>query len=122
MFHTSFAIVKQSVFFFFLSSVYTTMKSALGSITSERERLKQLVDCETCPPPSPQVVGLKNALATVGENALAQTCPYEKPANIRRNGLSPLSDGVFLPRDFAGVTRRRASRRDVLAADVIPPT
>lgn len=44
------------------------MKTALSSLTSERERLKQCLDHETCPPTSPQVVGLKNALATVREN------------------------------------------------------
>ncbi|XP_075883734.1 oxysterol-binding protein-related protein 3 isoform X2 [Nelusetta ayraudi] len=50
------------------ASLHTTMKSALSSLTSERERLRQCVDYETCPPTSPQVVGLKNTLAT----ALAQ--------------------------------------------------
>uniref|UniRef100_A0A3Q1FGT4 Oxysterol-binding protein n=1 Tax=Acanthochromis polyacanthus TaxID=80966 RepID=A0A3Q1FGT4_9TELE len=38
--------------------------SALTSLTSERERLKQCLDHETCPPTSPQVVSLKNALAS----------------------------------------------------------
>uniref|UniRef100_A0A671UX15 Oxysterol-binding protein n=1 Tax=Sparus aurata TaxID=8175 RepID=A0A671UX15_SPAAU len=38
--------------------------NSLTSLTSERERLKQCLDHETCPPTSPQVVGLKNALAT----------------------------------------------------------
>ncbi|XP_026227596.1 oxysterol-binding protein-related protein 3 isoform X1 [Anabas testudineus] len=46
------------------TNLHATMKSALGSLTSERERLKQCLDHETCPPTSPQVVGLKNALAT----------------------------------------------------------
>ncbi|XP_054637886.1 oxysterol-binding protein-related protein 3 isoform X1 [Dunckerocampus dactyliophorus] len=50
------------------TNLHTTMKSALISLTSERERLKQCVDHDTCPPTSPQVVGLKNALTT----ALAQ--------------------------------------------------
>lgn len=68
----------------FLSSVYTTMKSALSSITSERERLKLFMDHEACPPTSPQVVGLKNALATVGENTLILTLPHGKPPNIRQ--------------------------------------
>uniref|UniRef100_A0A665UAR2 Oxysterol-binding protein n=1 Tax=Echeneis naucrates TaxID=173247 RepID=A0A665UAR2_ECHNA len=47
------------------ANLHVTMKSALSSLTSERERLKQCLDPETCPPTSPQVVGLKNALATV---------------------------------------------------------
>uniref|UniRef100_A0A665U995 Oxysterol-binding protein n=1 Tax=Echeneis naucrates TaxID=173247 RepID=A0A665U995_ECHNA len=46
------------------ANLHVTMKSALSSLTSERERLKQCLDPETCPPTSPQVVGLKNALAT----------------------------------------------------------
>lgn len=50
------------------TNLHTTMKSALTSLTSERERLRQCVEFETCPPTSPQVVGLKNALST----ALAQ--------------------------------------------------
>uniref|UniRef100_A0A3P8SQQ6 Oxysterol-binding protein n=1 Tax=Amphiprion percula TaxID=161767 RepID=A0A3P8SQQ6_AMPPE len=44
--------------------LHTIMKSALTSLTSERERLKQCLDHETCPPTSPQVVSLKNALAS----------------------------------------------------------
>ncbi|XP_042280428.1 oxysterol-binding protein-related protein 3 isoform X3 [Thunnus maccoyii] len=46
------------------ANLHATMKSALSSLTSEKERLKQCLDHETCPPTSPQVVGLKNALAT----------------------------------------------------------
>ncbi|XP_058504686.1 oxysterol-binding protein-related protein 3 isoform X3 [Solea solea] len=46
------------------NNLHTTMKSALGALTTERERLKQCLDHETCPPTSPQVVGLRNALAT----------------------------------------------------------
>uniref|UniRef100_A0A7N8XG25 Oxysterol-binding protein n=1 Tax=Mastacembelus armatus TaxID=205130 RepID=A0A7N8XG25_9TELE len=48
----------------FSSAVHATMKSALSSLTSERERVKQCLDHEACPPTSPQVVGLKNALTT----------------------------------------------------------
>uniref|UniRef100_A0A8C9XKB9 Oxysterol-binding protein n=2 Tax=Sander lucioperca TaxID=283035 RepID=A0A8C9XKB9_SANLU len=50
------------------TNLHATMKTALSSLTSERERLKQCLDHETIPPTSPQVVGLKNTLAT----ALAQ--------------------------------------------------
>ncbi|XP_022050180.2 oxysterol-binding protein-related protein 3 isoform X2 [Acanthochromis polyacanthus] len=46
------------------ANFHTVMKSALTSLTSERERLKQCLDHETCPPTSPQVVSLKNALAS----------------------------------------------------------
>uniref|UniRef100_A0A672IT01 Oxysterol-binding protein n=1 Tax=Salarias fasciatus TaxID=181472 RepID=A0A672IT01_SALFA len=51
-----------------VAAVHTTMKSALTSLTSERERLKQCLDHDSCPPTSPQVVSLKNTLAA----ALAQ--------------------------------------------------
>uniref|UniRef100_A0A3Q0S6C7 Oxysterol-binding protein n=1 Tax=Amphilophus citrinellus TaxID=61819 RepID=A0A3Q0S6C7_AMPCI len=37
--------------------------NSLSALTSERERLKQCLDHETCPPTSPQVVNLKNTLA-----------------------------------------------------------
>ncbi|XP_044063385.1 oxysterol-binding protein-related protein 3 isoform X7 [Siniperca chuatsi] len=46
------------------TNLHATMKSALSSLTSERARLKQCLDHETCPPTSPQVAGLKNSLAT----------------------------------------------------------
>ncbi|XP_049440151.1 oxysterol-binding protein-related protein 3 isoform X3 [Epinephelus fuscoguttatus] len=46
------------------TNLHATMKTALSSLTSERERLKQCADQETIPPTSPQVVGLKNALST----------------------------------------------------------
>ncbi|XP_034729637.1 oxysterol-binding protein-related protein 3 isoform X2 [Etheostoma cragini] len=50
------------------TNLYATMKTSLSSLTSERERLKQCLDHETIPPTSPQVVGLKNALATKQES------------------------------------------------------
>ncbi|XP_061771807.1 oxysterol-binding protein-related protein 3 isoform X2 [Nerophis ophidion] len=46
------------------TNLHTTLKYALSSLTSETERLKQCMDHDTCPPTSPQVVGLKNALTT----------------------------------------------------------
>ncbi|XP_061809951.1 oxysterol-binding protein-related protein 3 isoform X3 [Nerophis lumbriciformis] len=51
------------------TNLHTTLKYALSSLTSERERLKQCMDHDTCPPTSPQVVGLKNALTTKQESA-----------------------------------------------------
>ncbi|XP_026149904.1 oxysterol-binding protein-related protein 3 isoform X2 [Mastacembelus armatus] len=50
------------------TNFHATMKSALSSLTSERERVKQCLDHEACPPTSPQVVGLKNALTTTQES------------------------------------------------------
>uniref|UniRef100_A0A3B5A6V7 Oxysterol-binding protein-related protein 3 n=1 Tax=Stegastes partitus TaxID=144197 RepID=A0A3B5A6V7_9TELE len=51
---------------------HTIMKSALTSLTSERERLKHCADHETCPPTSPQVVSLKNALAVAQNSELRE--------------------------------------------------
>ncbi|KAM9783055.1 oxysterol-binding protein-related protein 3 [Neosynchiropus ocellatus] len=50
------------------TNLHAAMRSALTSLTFERDRLRQCLDHEPCPPTSPQVVGLKNALTT----ALAQ--------------------------------------------------
>lgn len=66
--NTNWFAVKAPPSFSLVAVVHATMKSALSSLTSERERLKQCLDHETCPPTSPQVVGLKNTLATVREN------------------------------------------------------
>uniref|UniRef100_A0A674NP66 Oxysterol-binding protein n=1 Tax=Takifugu rubripes TaxID=31033 RepID=A0A674NP66_TAKRU len=64
------------------SNLHSTMKSALSSMTSERERLKQYLDNDTSSPTSQQVVGLKNALAAVGENTLTQTLSRRKLPDI----------------------------------------
>uniref|UniRef100_A0A8C4GZD2 Oxysterol-binding protein n=1 Tax=Dicentrarchus labrax TaxID=13489 RepID=A0A8C4GZD2_DICLA len=67
------------------TNLHETMKSALSSLTSEKERLKQCLDHETCPPTSPQVVGLKNALATVCEITHTQT---QKLSNESRASIT----------------------------------
>lgn len=60
-----------------ISTVHVTMKTALNTLTSEQERLKQCVDHETIPPTSPQVVGLKNALTTVCETTQTHTLTHK---------------------------------------------
>uniref|UniRef100_A0A8C5GKW9 Oxysterol-binding protein n=1 Tax=Gouania willdenowi TaxID=441366 RepID=A0A8C5GKW9_GOUWI len=45
--------------------LHATMKSALFSLSSERERLRQCVDHDSCPPTSLQVVNLRNTLTAV---------------------------------------------------------
>ncbi|KAK5862406.1 hypothetical protein PBY51_017806 [Eleginops maclovinus] len=50
------------------ANFHATMKTALSTLSSERERLKHCVDHETVPPTSPQVVSLKNALTTKQES------------------------------------------------------
>ncbi|XP_043822826.1 oxysterol-binding protein-related protein 3 isoform X2 [Dromiciops gliroides] len=48
--------------------VYFTLKSAFNTISNEREKLKQMMEHESSPSPSAQIVGLKRALSS----ALAQ--------------------------------------------------
>ncbi|XP_047216959.1 oxysterol-binding protein-related protein 3 isoform X1 [Girardinichthys multiradiatus] len=59
------------------TDLHTTMKSALSSLTSERERLKQCLDHDSYPPTSPQVVNMKNTLAA----ALAQNSELRERLN-----------------------------------------
>lgn len=49
----------------FVISVHASMKSALGSLTAEKSRLRQMLDQEACPAPPAQLLGLKSALAAV---------------------------------------------------------
>lgn len=73
------------------------MKSALISLTCERERLKQCLDQETCPPTSPQVVGLKNALTTVNnthshtDTDVWAAAGYRCPLSFRLSHSSQMS-------------------------------
>ncbi|XP_076826822.1 oxysterol-binding protein-related protein 3 isoform X2 [Brachyhypopomus gauderio] len=50
------------------NTLHGSMKSALGSLTAERDRLRQTLEQETCSTSSTQIMGLKSALAS----ALAQ--------------------------------------------------
>ncbi|KAI4887867.1 hypothetical protein NFI96_015086 [Prochilodus magdalenae] len=50
------------------NNLHASMKTALSSLTAEKERLKQMLEQEACPAPSAQLLGLKSALAA----ALAQ--------------------------------------------------
>lgn len=47
--------------------VYFTLKSAFSSISTEREKLKQMLEHEASSSPSAQIVGLKNALTSVSD-------------------------------------------------------
>lgn len=51
--------------FLCLFPVHGTMKSALCMLTTEKERLKHMLEHESCPAPSAQLLGLKNTLASV---------------------------------------------------------
>ncbi|XP_077432642.1 oxysterol-binding protein-related protein 3 isoform X2 [Vanacampus margaritifer] len=76
------------------TNLHTTMKSALSSLTSERERLKQCVDQDTCPPTSPQVVGLKNALTTKQEESPSESrsLVHQESNESRAESLSEFFD------------------------------
>uniref|UniRef100_A0A671UXQ8 Oxysterol-binding protein n=1 Tax=Sparus aurata TaxID=8175 RepID=A0A671UXQ8_SPAAU len=104
---------------FFSSLVHTTMKSALTSLTSERERLKQCLDHETCPPTSPQVVGLKNALkqdSVDGSRPLVHQVSNESRASITES-LSEFFDAqeVLLS---ASSSENEASEDDSYISDI----
>lgn len=103
------------------TNLHTTMKSALTSLTSERERLKQCLDHETCPPTSPQVVGLKNALATKqdsvdGSRPLVHQVSNESRASITES-LSEFFDAqeVLLS---ASSSENEASEDDSYISDI----
>lgn len=49
----------------FVIPVHTNLKSALDSLMSEKEKLRQMMEQETCTSPSAQLLGLKSALASV---------------------------------------------------------
>ncbi|KAK1795254.1 hypothetical protein P4O66_010428, partial [Electrophorus voltai] len=46
------------------NNLYSSMKSALGSLTAEKNRLRQMLEQETSSASSTQIVGLKSALAS----------------------------------------------------------
>uniref|UniRef100_A0A8C7L8H7 Oxysterol-binding protein n=1 Tax=Oncorhynchus kisutch TaxID=8019 RepID=A0A8C7L8H7_ONCKI len=69
------------------NNLYATMKSALSALTSEKEKLKQVLDHQdTCPPTSPGIMGLKNALSsqdsTDGSHPLVHQASNESRASI----------------------------------------
>ncbi|XP_041102277.1 oxysterol-binding protein-related protein 3-like isoform X1 [Polyodon spathula] len=51
-------------FYHVANNLHSTLKSAFSIITTERGKLKQTLDCEAGQPPSTQMVGLKNSLAS----------------------------------------------------------
>uniref|UniRef100_A0A8C1D3R8 Oxysterol-binding protein n=1 Tax=Cyprinus carpio carpio TaxID=630221 RepID=A0A8C1D3R8_CYPCA len=67
-------------------SFHSTMKSALCMLTTEKERLKQMLEHDSCPAPSAQLMGLKNALASQdscdGSRPLVHQASNESRASI----------------------------------------
>uniref|UniRef100_A0A671P9Y1 Oxysterol-binding protein n=1 Tax=Sinocyclocheilus anshuiensis TaxID=1608454 RepID=A0A671P9Y1_9TELE len=69
------------------NNLHTTMKSALCMLTTEKERLKQMLEHESCPAPSAQLLGLKNTLAAKqdssdGSRPLVHQASNESRASI----------------------------------------
>ncbi|KAJ8004803.1 hypothetical protein DPEC_G00140100 [Dallia pectoralis] len=55
----------QEDFYRIANNLHESMKTALSSLTSEKERMMKMMDRpDTRTPPSPQIMGLKNALST----------------------------------------------------------
>uniref|UniRef100_A0A3P8V2P9 Oxysterol-binding protein n=1 Tax=Cynoglossus semilaevis TaxID=244447 RepID=A0A3P8V2P9_CYNSE len=92
---------------------------SLTALTSERERLKQCLDHDSCPPASPQVVSLKNALKqdSVDESpALVHQVSNESRASITES-LSEFFDAqeVLLS---ASSSENEVSEDDSYTSDV----
>uniref|UniRef100_A0A672MKG3 Oxysterol-binding protein n=1 Tax=Sinocyclocheilus grahami TaxID=75366 RepID=A0A672MKG3_SINGR len=64
------------------NNLHTTMKSALCMLTTEKERLKQMLEHESCPAPSAQLLGMKNALAAQDSRPLVHQVSNESRASI----------------------------------------
>lgn len=52
--------------------VYFTLRSAFNTISTEREKLKQLMEQDVSASPSAQVLGLKHALSSVSYTSVSQ--------------------------------------------------
>ncbi|KAL0985453.1 hypothetical protein UPYG_G00157060 [Umbra pygmaea] len=90
----------QEDFYRIATNFHATMKSTLSSLTSEKEKLKQVMDNQDiCPPPSPQILGLKNALSSaIAQNSdlrerlgniHAESCCAKEPSGPLQKQESP---------------------------------
>ncbi|XP_071388912.1 oxysterol-binding protein-related protein 3 isoform X3 [Centroberyx affinis] len=101
------------------NNLHATMKSALCSLTSERERLKQFVDHETCPPTSPQVLGVKGALST---NSMDESRPLvHQVSNESRASIAESLSEFFDAQEVllsASSSENEASEDDSYISDI----
>uniref|UniRef100_UPI003AAF1BAE oxysterol-binding protein-related protein 3 isoform X4 n=1 Tax=Centroberyx gerrardi TaxID=166262 RepID=UPI003AAF1BAE len=101
------------------NNLHATMKSALCSLTSERERLKQFVDHETCPPTSPQILGLKGALST---NSMDESRPLvHQVSNESRASIAESLSEFFDAQEVllsASSSENEASEDDSYISDI----
>ncbi|XP_053289239.1 oxysterol-binding protein-related protein 3 isoform X7 [Pleuronectes platessa] len=103
------------------TDLHATMKSALGTLTSERERLRTCLDHETCPPTSPQVVGLKNTLATKQDSADASPPLVHQVSNESRASVAESLSEFFDAQEVllsASSSENEASEDDSYNSDV----
>lgn len=56
-----------TITFYEIALVYFTLRSAFSTISTEREKLKQMLEYDASSSPSAQIVGLKNALTSVSD-------------------------------------------------------
>ncbi|XP_061674880.1 oxysterol-binding protein-related protein 3 isoform X2 [Syngnathoides biaculeatus] len=90
------------------TNLHATMKSALISLTSERERLRLCVDQETCPPTSPQALGLKKALtAALAQNSelRERLCKIHAESHVVEPALVSLTAAVQKQDESASESR-----------------
>ncbi|KAM6967954.1 oxysterol-binding protein-related protein 3 isoform 2-T2 [Aplochiton taeniatus] len=104
------------------SNLHSTMKSALSSLTSEKGRLKQVLDRDTtCPPTSPQGLGLKNALSSKQEFT-DESCPLvHQVSNESRASITESLTEFFDAQEVllsASSSENEASEDDSYISDI----
>uniref|UniRef100_A0A8B9KU04 Oxysterol-binding protein n=1 Tax=Astyanax mexicanus TaxID=7994 RepID=A0A8B9KU04_ASTMX len=76
----------QEDFYRVATNLHASMKSALSSLSTEKERLRQMLEQEPCPAPSTQLLGLKSALtnqdSTDGARPLVHQASNESRTSI----------------------------------------
>ncbi|XP_037641390.1 oxysterol-binding protein-related protein 3 isoform X2 [Sebastes umbrosus] len=103
------------------NNLHATMKTALSSLTSERERLKQCVDHEIIPPTSPQAVGLKNALATKQDSVDESRPLVHQVSNESRASITESLSEFFDAQEVllsASSSENEASEDDSYISDI----
>ncbi|XP_033914707.3 oxysterol-binding protein-related protein 3-like isoform X3 [Acipenser ruthenus] len=78
----------QEEFYHVANNLHSTLKSAFSIITTERGKLKQTLDCEAGQPPSAQMIGLKNALASKQDSIDGSRPLVHQASNESRNSIT----------------------------------
>ncbi|XP_072250517.1 oxysterol-binding protein-related protein 3 isoform X2 [Leuresthes tenuis] len=103
------------------TNLHTTMKSALSSLTSERERLKQCLDHELGPPTSPQVVNLKNTLSAKKDSVDDSHVLVHQVSNESRASIAESLSEFFDAQEVllsASSSENEASEDDSYISDI----